>query len=73
MRKNGINRKLRPIEGGICAPEGYKANAVSCGIRENGGLDFAMILSEKRCAVACVYASGNTLGGPVKVSKKICA
>lgn len=70
MRKNGINRELRPIDGGVCAPEGYKANAVSCGIRKDGGLDFAMILSEKRCAVGCVYASGETLGGPVKVSKK---
>ena len=70
MRKNGINRELRPIEGGVCAPEGYKANAVSCGIRGNGELDFAMILSEKRCAVGCVYATGDSLGGPVKVSKK---
>ena len=70
MRKNGIDRELRPISGGVCAPEGYKANAVSCGIRDNGALDFAMILSEKRCAVGCVYATGDTLGGPVKVSKK---
>ena len=70
MRKNGIDRELRPISGGVCAPEGYKANAVSCGIRDNGELDFAMILSERRCAVGCVYATGDTLGGPVKVSKK---
>lgn len=70
MRKNGINQEIRPIKGGICAPDGYKANAVSCGIRENGELDFAMILSERRCSVGCVYATGETLGGPVRVSKK---
>ncbi len=70
MGKNSINRELRPIEGGVCAPEGYKANAVACGIKENGDLDFAMILSEKRCAVGCVYAQGHTIGGPPKVSKK---
>ena len=70
MRKNGIDRELRPISGGVCAPEGYKANAISCGIRDNGELDFAMILSEKRCAVGCVYATGETIGGPVKISKK---
>lgn len=63
MRKNGIDRELRPISGGVCAPEGYKANAISCGIRDNGELDFAMILSEKRCAVGCVYATGETIGG----------
>ena len=70
MRKNSINRELRPIEGGVCAPEGYKANAVACGIKKDGGLDFAMILSEKRCAVGCVFAQGNTVGAPAKVSKK---
>ncbi len=70
MRKNGINRKLTPIEGGVCAPEGYKANAVACGIRENGELDFGMIYSERRCSVACVYAAGKTQGAPVKVSKR---
>ncbi len=70
MRKNGINRELRPIDGGVCAPEGYKANAVACGIRKEGGLDFGMIFSERRCAVACVYATGKNLGAPVRVSKK---
>ena len=70
MAKNSINRELRPIEGGVCAPDGYKANGVACGIKGDGELDFAMILSEKRCAVACVYADGNTLGAPPKISKK---
>ncbi len=70
MRKNGINRELQIIEGGVCAPEGYRANAVACGIREDGGLDYGIILSERRCAVACMYACGDTVGGPVKVSKK---
>ncbi len=70
MRKNGINRTLTPIEGGVCAPKGYQANAVACGIRENGGLDFGIIYSERRCSVACVYAAGKTQGAPVKVSRK---
>ncbi len=70
MRKNGINRELRPIAGGVCAPEGYTANAVSCGIREDGGLDFAMIYSPKRCSVACVFASGKMQGAPVKISRQ---
>lgn len=70
MRKNGINRELTPIEGGVCAPSGYKANAVCAGIRRDGTPDFAMIFSEKRCAVGCVYATGKTQGAPVKVSKR---
>ncbi len=70
MRKNGINRELRPIEGGVCAPEGYKANAVACGVREDGDLDFGIIFSEKRCSVACVFAAGKTRGAPVKISER---
>ncbi len=69
MRRNGVRGELRPVEGGICAPEGYAANAVACGIRKDG-LDFCMIYSPKRCSVACAYASGKTQGAPVKVSKK---
>ncbi len=69
MRKNGINRELRPIEGGVCAPEGFLANGVACGIREDGELDLAMIFSKRRCAVGCAFASGNTVGAPVKVSR----
>ncbi len=70
MRKNGINRELRAIEGGVCAPEGFSANAVSCGIRKDGSLDFGMIYTPRRCAVACVYSAGKAQGAPVKVSKK---
>ncbi len=70
MRKNGINRELRSIEGGVCAPEGYSANAVSCGIRGEGKPDFMMILSERRCAVGFVGATGKNIGAPVKISKK---
>ncbi len=70
MRKNGVNRELRPIEGGVCAPEGYEASAVSCGLRKDGGADFAMILSERRCSVGFVGATGKNVGAPVKVSKK---
>ncbi len=70
MRKNGINRELRPIEGGVCAPDGYSAGAVSCGIRPDGGKDFMMILSQRRCAVGYVGTTGINAGAPVKVTKK---
>ncbi len=70
MRKNGVNRELRPIDGGVCAPEGYEANGVSCGLRNEGGLDFMMILSARRCAVGFVGATGKNVGAPVSVTKK---
>ncbi len=70
MRKNGINRELRPIEGGICAPEGYSASAISCGIKDGDEPDFMMIASARRCAVGFVGATGKNVGAPVKVTKK---
>ncbi len=70
MRKNAIDRILRPIEGGICAPEGFLANAVSVGLQQSGEYDFAMIYTPRRCAVGCVFAGGKTVGAPVTVSKK---
>ena len=70
MRKNGVNKELKSIEGGVCAPEGFKANAVVSGIRGDGKPDFGMLFTEKRCAVACVYSANSFCGAPVRVSKR---
>ena len=53
MRKNGVNREMKPIEGGVCAPAGFSANGVHCGIRKNKEKkDLALIVCEKRAATA---------------------
>ena len=35
MRKNGIDKEMKQIEGGVCAPKGFSANGIHCGIRKN--------------------------------------
>lgn len=70
MRKNGINTELRPIDGGICAPDGFKVGGVACGIKEDGRTDLAMIVAQKRCRVACVYSQVVKVGAPIPVTKK---
>ncbi len=72
MRKNGINRELQPIEGGICAPNGFKANGMYCGVIENEDKkpDVALILGDKAYATACVFAKTKKVGAPVYVSKR---
>lgn len=70
MRKNGINTELRPITGGICAPDGFKVGGVACGIKEDGQTDLAMIVAQKRCRVACVYSQVAKVGAPITVTKK---
>ncbi|MBQ2768682.1 MAG: bifunctional ornithine acetyltransferase/N-acetylglutamate synthase [Clostridia bacterium] len=70
MRKNGVNREIQPIEGGICAPAGFQAGAVSCGICPEKSKDLAVILAQRRCPCACVYSTSKCTGAPIAVTKK---
>ncbi len=69
MRKNGVNRELREILGGVCAPEGFKAGGVACGIKQDGGEDLALIVADKRCAAACVFSADGAQSATATVSK----
>ena len=62
---------VKEISGGVCAPKGFKANGVHCGIRKNKiKKDLALIVAEKRCAVACVYTTNLVKGAPILVTQK---
>lgn len=61
MRKNGVNRQLEPIEGGVCAPLGFQAS---------GTCNLALIVGEKRFPAAGVFSQSAVVGAPVTVSKK---
>ena len=52
MRKNAVDREIRPVLNGICAVSGVSATAISCGFREGGGNDLALIVPKRRCPVA---------------------
>ncbi len=62
---------LKTIEGGVCAPRGFRANGVHCGIRKNKiKKDLALIVANKKCAAACVYTTNLVKGAPILVTKK---
>lgn len=62
---------IKEIQGGVCAPKGFKANGIHCGIRKNKTKrDFALIVSEVRANAAGVYTSNLVKGAPVIVTKK---
>lgn len=70
MRKNGVNRELREIQGGVCAPAGFRAAATHCGISDDATkLDLGLIVAERRCPVACMYAE-KACGAPSEVTKR---
>ena len=59
------------INGGVCAPKGFTANGIHCGIRKNKTKrDLSLIYSEKRATVACVYSSNLVKGSPIAVTKE---
>ena len=59
------------ISGGVCAPMGYKAAGVHCGVRKNRSKrDLALIYSEKPASAAAVYTTNLVKGAPLTVTKK---
>ena len=62
---------MKVIEGGVCAPKGFKASGIHCGIRKNRDKkDLALIFSEKRASAAAVYTQNLVQGAPIRVTKK---
>lgn len=70
MRKNAVKKELTKIDGGVCAPLGFRANAVKCGIVSQDKEDLSLVASDRRCACACVYAQSERLGAPSRLTKK---
>ncbi len=57
--------------GGICAPKGFLANGIHCGIRKNREKrDLALIYSETPASAAAVYTTNLVKGAPLTVTKK---
>ncbi len=58
------------IQGGVCAPNGFKASGVHCGIRKNRTKnDLALIYSEVPASAAAVYTTNLVKGAPLVVTK----
>ena len=65
MRKNGINRELSPVDGGVCAPAGFRANGVVC----LGGEKLSIVLTDGRYPAAFAYTAQGVCGAPVQYTK----
>jgi glutamate N-acetyltransferase / amino-acid N-acetyltransferase len=64
-----INAKK--INGGVCAPKGFVAGGVHCGIRaKSKKLDLALLYSEKPCAAAAVFTTNKVKSACVLVSQE---
>ncbi|MBS7359219.1 MAG: bifunctional ornithine acetyltransferase/N-acetylglutamate synthase [Oscillospiraceae bacterium] len=61
---------MKIIDGGICAPKGFTAGGVHCGIRKNKSKrDLSLIFSEKKANAAAVYTTNLVKGAPIILNK----
>ena len=57
------------IEGGVCAPLGFKASGIYCGIRQGKTKkDLALIVSDIPASAAAVYTKNLVKGAPIYVT-----
>lgn len=64
-------KTLETIEGGVCAPQGFVGNAISCGIKNPAAtrLDLAVIYSVEPCASAGVFTTNRVKAAPVRLTQ----
>jgi len=61
---------IKQITGGVCAPQGFKAGGIHCGIAKAADKkDIALIVSEIPCAAAAVYTTNVVKAAPLAVTK----
>ena len=59
------------IDGGVCAPDGFVANGLNCGLNPNKEKnDLGLVYSENVCNTAAVYTQNKVKGAPILVTKK---
>jgi glutamate N-acetyltransferase/amino-acid N-acetyltransferase len=61
---------LETMTGGVTTPSGFRAAGVPAGIKAKGGLDLALIVSDRPAAAAAVFTINRAQAAPVLVSRE---
>ncbi len=62
---------MKWIEGGVCAPKGFEAAGMHCGIRPNRKKnDLALIVSKTPCTAAGMFTKNIVKAAPVQIDQK---
>ena len=56
---------LRPIDGGVTAPSGFRASGLHCGIKASGKPDLSLIVSDTPASAAGVFTVNLAKAAPV--------
>ncbi|MHB9292068.1 glutamate N-acetyltransferase / amino-acid N-acetyltransferase [Hollandina sp. SP2] len=62
---------MKPIDGGVCAPQGFQAGGIRCGIKGGSSKrDLALIYSEAPCTSAALFTANRVKAASVLVSQQ---
>ena len=56
--------------GGVTTPRGYRASGLSAGIKANGGLDLALLVSDTPATAAALFTTNRAQAAPVLISRE---
>jgi glutamate N-acetyltransferase/amino-acid N-acetyltransferase len=63
--------EVKKISGGVCAPKGFQAGGIACGIKASSRKrDLGLIYSGKPCAAAAVFTTNKVKAASILVSKE---
>jgi glutamate N-acetyltransferase/amino-acid N-acetyltransferase len=62
--------QIRPIDGGITSPGGFRAAGVRCGIKVSGALDLALLTADAPTSAAGVFTTNLAQAAPVVLSRE---
>ncbi|MEW6321803.1 MAG: bifunctional glutamate N-acetyltransferase/amino-acid acetyltransferase ArgJ [Acidobacteriota bacterium] len=69
MRSSG-KTGVRPVEGGITAPRGFRAAGIACGIKASGRPDLCLVATDTPASAAGVFTTNQARAAPVLVSRE---
>ena len=62
---------VKEVSGGVCAPKGFRAGGILCGIKASSKKrDLALIYSEKLCTAAAVFTTNQVKAASILLSQK---
>ncbi len=62
---------MTDIESSITGVTGFRVSGVSCGLKKDGRLDFALIVSDRPCVAAGVFTTNLVKAAPVLVDQQV--
>ena len=61
---------LVPVEGGVCAAQGFYADGISAGLKPDDAEDLAFIYADTLCDIAAIFTTNRFQAAPIKHFQK---